>query len=230
MPRNSDRRKIKDVQNITGPLALEKIQALQPVLYRHIDEEPGKPEYMGFIAQDFASVFPALIRKRKNDDGKGPIKDPSFERPRPPAGPPELPSGTAGSGPGPLPGTGTTTPPNPGTGGNPNPGTGGTTPNPSPGGQPAGPRTLAAFFTDEPIPAPLADPVAAPAPSPSQPAAEEPLDDISNVGGYSITSYEELIPILVGAVKELTAINSTLRQKVDELEKKVQKLMPSLQG
>jgi hypothetical protein len=203
MSRNSDRRKIKDVQNITGQHALKKIAALQPVEYRHIDEDPALPITVGFIAQDFAVEFPDLIRKRKNDDGIKPIKRPKPPRPVPenPIPPvsetpqPEVPA------PAPSPGTGgtNTTPPNP------------------------GPRTLAALLTDEPIPGP--------GEKESALAAAEPDDDEvspTEPEGFSILSYDELIPMLVGAVKELLTQLQTAREQISDLEKKVKKLQPTI--
>lgn len=203
MSRNSDRRKIKDVQNITGQHALKKIAALQPVEYRNIEEDPALPITVGFIAQDFAVEFPDLIRKRKNDDGIKPIKKPKPPRPRPEL--PTLPGSEAQPevpAPAPSPGTGgaNTTPPS------------------------SGPRTLAALLTDDPIPGPGEKESAA--------AAAEPLDEDepspTEPEGFSILSYDELIPMLVGAVKELSAQLQTARDQISDLEKKVKKLQPTI--
>lgn len=204
MSRNSDRRKIKDVQNVTGQHALQKIAALQPVQFRHIDEDPNRPETIGFIAQDFGAVFPDLIRKRKGDDGVKPIKKPKPPRP---VEPPQTPAQPAPTDPGPA---------NP-------PGTGGGTTTPVSGG----PRTLASLLTDDPIPGPGEAATTAPA----QELAAEESDEESPVdidSGYSILSFEELIPLLVGCIKELKTALEESKAKVSELEKKVQKLQPTL--
>ena len=216
MSRNSDRRKIKDVQNIIGQHALKKIAALQPVEFRNIDEDPALPISVGFIAQDFAQEFPDLIRKRKGDDGVKPIKKPKPPRPQTPSIPvggaaqPEVPAQ-------PSPGTGgtNTTPPG-----------GGQPTTPGTGGQNPGPRTLAALLTDEPIPGPGQTP---PAAISADPVTDED-DEISptQTEGFSIVSYEELIPLLVGAVKELASQLQSARDQISDLEKKVKKLQPSI--
>lgn len=213
MSRNSDRRKIKDVQNIIGAHALEKIVALQTVSFRNIDEDPNAPISIGFIAQDFAAVFPDLIRKRKNDDGVKPIK-----KPKPPR-PPEVPT---------VPGSGTAQPETPTT----PPASGGTTPTTPAPANSGGPRTLASLFTDDPI-APVGASAPAAAESEMKAAASDEPDESDSISvieqqGFQITSYEELIPMLVGAVKELAQINLDLRAKVEDLEKKVKKLSPTI--
>ena len=84
MSRNSDSRKITNVRNMAGALA--KVDALQTVYYKHVDEEAYHPEHVGWVAQDFAKVFPDLIKKREIDTGDGPIKDAVFQ-PFDPKGP-----------------------------------------------------------------------------------------------------------------------------------------------
>jgi hypothetical protein len=214
MSRNSDRRKIKDVQNILGAHALEKIAALQTVSFRNIDEDPNQPISIGFIAQDFEKVFPDLVRKRKKDDGIKPIK-----KPKPPRVPEPLP----------VPGSGTAQPETPAPTVPVNPGTGGSNTNPAPGTS-GGPRTLAAFFTDDPI-APVGEAkgeVTALAAANDDESDDDDSISVIEQQGFQITSYEELIPMLVGAVKELALINEGLTAKLDELEKKVAKLKPAL--
>lgn len=194
-----------------GQHALKKIAALQPVQYRHIDEDPTLPESVGFIAQDFEKEFPNLIRKRKNDDGVKPIKKPKPPRvPEPGIGVPPIsaPTDPIAEQPAPEP-----VPVEP---------------------EPTVPLSVRMkLLADEPIDTTI--PVGAAKPEkPGETAAEAQdeteTDDgsIQDMQGYSILSFEELIPLLVGSIKELKMQLDESKTKVSELEKKVQKLLPSL--
>ncbi|HYX39927.1 MAG TPA: tail fiber domain-containing protein [Oligoflexus sp.] len=72
-----DARRIKKVRNLNN--ALTKLVGLTPVQYKNADNDPDFQT--GFIAQDFAKVFPDYVSRSGKDNGSDTLPPEDFSKP-----------------------------------------------------------------------------------------------------------------------------------------------------